>query len=120
MACLSPIAYYCGGMVNGAVLSLMHWSNAPATPDLVRRGRSSDSLAQGMADDVPVAVCRQHKGPRLSWCRGRATVGGLAGANPKAAETLKWIAEAQREQLVPYTDSEATGTRTLLPTPRCP
>ena len=45
------------GMVNGAVLSLMHWRNAPITPDLVRRGCSSDSLAQGMADDVPVAVC---------------------------------------------------------------
>ena len=44
------------GMVNGAVLSLMHWSNAPVTPDLVRRGSSSDSLAQGMADDVPVVV----------------------------------------------------------------
>ena len=51
-----PVAYSCGGMVNGAVLSLMHWSNAPVTPDLVRRGSSSDSLAQGMADDVPVAV----------------------------------------------------------------
>ena len=39
-------------------------------------------------------------------------MGGLAGMNPKAAETLKWIAEARREQLVPYTDSKATGTQT--------
>ena len=57
VACPSPIAYYYGGMVNGAVLSLMHWSNAPVTPDLVRCGRSSDGLVQGMADDVRVAVC---------------------------------------------------------------
>ena len=33
--------------------------------------------------------------------------GGSAGVNPEAAETLKWIAEAWREQLVLYTDSEA-------------
>ena len=44
------------GMVNEAVLSLMHWSNAPVTPNLVRCGCSSDSLAHGMADDMPVAV----------------------------------------------------------------
>ena len=112
MACLSPVACYCGGMVNGVVLSLMHWSNAPVTPNLVRRGCSSDSLAQGMADDVSVAVRSQCKKPRLSWCRGRAIVGGSAGANPEAAETLKWIAEAWREQLVLYTNSEAIVTRT--------
>ena len=94
-------------MVNGVVLSLMHWSNAPVTPDLVRRGSSSDSLAQGM-----VAIHSQCKKSRLSWCRGRAIVGGSAGANPEAAETLKWIAEAWREQLVLYTDSEAIVTRT--------
>ena len=35
VACLSPVAYYCSGMVNGVVLSLMYWSNAPVTPDLV-------------------------------------------------------------------------------------
>ena len=39
-------------------------------------------------------------------------MGGSVGANPKAAETLKWIAEARREQLVLYTDSEAMVTRT--------
>ena len=32
--------------------------------------------------------------------------------NPEAVETLKWIAEAWREQLVLYTDSEAIVTRT--------
>ena len=36
--------------------SLMHWSNTPVTPDLVRRGSSSDSMALGMADHVPVTV----------------------------------------------------------------
>ena len=55
-ACLSPVACYYGGMVNGVVLSLIHWSNAPVTPDLVRRGSSGDSLGQGMGDDVLVAV----------------------------------------------------------------
>ena len=39
-------------------------------------------------------------------------MGGSAGANPEAAEALKWIAEAWREQLVLYTDSEAIVTRT--------
>ena len=38
--------------------------------------------------------------------------GGSAGTNLKAAETLKRIAEARREQLVLYTDSEAIGTQT--------
>ena len=56
MVCLSPVACHRGGMVDEVVLSLMHWSNAPVTPDLVRHGSSNDSLAQGMADDVPVAV----------------------------------------------------------------
>ena len=56
VACLSPVACYCGGMVNKVVLSLMYWSNASVTPDLVRHGRSHDSLTQGMADDVLVAV----------------------------------------------------------------
>ena len=56
VACLSPVACYCGGMVNEVILSLMHWSSAPVTPNLVRRGSSSDSLVQGMADVVPVVV----------------------------------------------------------------
>ena len=38
--------------------------------------------------------------------------GGSTGTNPEAAETLKWIAEAWREQLVLYTDSEAIVTWT--------
>ena len=91
-------------------LSLMHWGDAPVTPDPVRRGSSSDSLTQGMADDVPVAVCRQRREPRPSRCRGQTIVGGSVGANPEAAETPKRMAEAQREQLVLYTDFEATGT----------
>ena len=56
MVCLSPIACYYGGMVNEVILSLMHWSSAPVTPNLVQRGSSSDSLVQGMADVVLVAV----------------------------------------------------------------
>ena len=112
MACLSPVAGHCGGMVDGAVLSLMYWSDVPVTTDPERHGSNNDSLTQGMADDVPVAVCRQRREPRLSRCRGRTIVGGSAGANPEAAETLKRIAEARREQLVLYTVSEATGTRT--------
>ena len=111
-ACPSPVACCCGGMIDGVVLSLMHWGDAPVTSDPVRCGSSSDSLAQGMADDVPVAVRSQCKKPSLGWCRGRAIVGGSAGENPEAAETLKWIAEAWREQLVLYTDSEAIVTRT--------
>jgi hypothetical protein len=109
VACPSPIAYHCGSMVGGAVLSLMHWSNAPATSDPVRRGSSSDSLTQGMMDDVPFAVCWQRRELRPSRCRGRTVVGGSVGANPEATVTPKWIAEARREQLVLYTDSEATG-----------
>ena len=69
-------------------------------------------MTQGMADDVPIAVCQQCKEPRLSWCRGRAIMGGSAGTNPKAIKALKWIAKAWREQLVLYTDSEATVTQT--------
>ena len=38
--------------------------------------------------------------------------GGSTGANPEVAETLKWIAEAWREQLVLYTISEAIVTQT--------
>ena len=38
-------------------------------------------------------------------------MGGLAGVNPEATETLKRITEARREQLVLYTDSEAIVTR---------
>ena len=34
-ACSSPAACYFGGMVGGAVLSLVHWSDAPVTPDPV-------------------------------------------------------------------------------------
>ena len=39
-------------------------------------------------------------------------MGGSAGTNPKAIKALKWIAKAQRERLVLYTDFEATVTQT--------
>ena len=38
--------------------------------------------------------------------------GGSVGVDSEVAETLKWIAEAWREQLGLYTDSEAIVTRT--------
>ena len=76
-------------MVDGVVLPLKCWSNAPVTSDPVRRGSSSDSLTQGLVGDVPVAMCRPREEPRLSWCRGRAIVGGSVGVNPEVAETLK-------------------------------
>ena len=67
-----PYACHCGGMVDGAVLSSVHWSDAPVTPDPVRRGGSCDGLTQGMTqtvDDMPVAVCRQRREPRPRRCR---------------------------------------------------
>ena len=90
-------------MVGGAFLSSMHWSDAPVTPDPVRRGSSCDGLVQGMAhtvDDVPVVVCWQRREPRPSRCRGRTIMGGSAGASPEATETPKQIVEARRERLV--------------------
>ena len=39
-------------------------------------------------------------------------MGGSAGTSPEATGAQKLIAEAQREQLVLYIDSEATGTQT--------
>ena len=39
-ACPSPVACHCGGMVGGAVLSSVHWSDAPVMPDPVRCGSS--------------------------------------------------------------------------------
>ena len=38
--------------------------------------------------------------------------GGLGERESEAAELLKWIVEAWREQSVLYTDSEAIVTRT--------
>ena len=68
-----PCVCHCGGMVDGAVLSSVHWSDVPVTPDPVRRGGSCDGLTQGMTqtvDDMPVAVCRQRREPRPRRCRG--------------------------------------------------
>ena len=58
-ACPSPVARHCGGMVDGAALSSVHWSDASVTPDPVRRGGSC-SLTQGTmrsAGDVLVPEC---------------------------------------------------------------
>ena len=41
---MSPAARHCGGMVGGAVLSSVHWSDASVTPDPVRRGSSCDGM----------------------------------------------------------------------------
>ena len=67
-----PCACHYGGMVDGAVLSSVHWSDAPVTPDPVRRGGSCDGLMQGMTqtvDDMSIVVCRQRREPRPYWCR---------------------------------------------------
>ena len=57
-ACLSPAACHCGGMVGGAVLSSVHWSDAPVTPDPVRHGSSCGSPvgAPSSVGDVLVTV----------------------------------------------------------------
>ena len=39
--CPSPVACHCGGMVGGAVLSSVHWSDAPVTPVPVVAGAPS-------------------------------------------------------------------------------
>ena len=56
-----PYACHYGGMVDGAVLSSVHWSDALVMPDPMRHGGSCDGLTQGMTrtvDDMSVAVCR--------------------------------------------------------------
>ena len=88
-ACPSPIACYCGSVVDGVVPSLKYWGDAPVTSDPVRRGSSSVSLKRGVAVDVPITVCCLREKSRLSWCQGRAIVGGSAGMNPEVTETLK-------------------------------
>ena len=59
----SPVARYYGGMVDGLVLSLVLWSDAPVTPGLVQCGSSCGGRCVG---SVLVAV---------RWtgaeCRGR-------------------------------------------------
>ena len=56
-ACPSPVACYCSDMDDGVVLPLKCWTNAPVTSDPVCHGSSNDSLTQGLASDVLVAVC---------------------------------------------------------------
>ena len=46
-------------------------------------------LEAGAAVGVLVTACRRRERPMLSWCRGRAIVGGSADMNPEVAETLK-------------------------------
>ena len=57
-ACSSPAACHCGGMVGGVVLSSVHWSDAPVTPDPVRRGSScgGPAGAPSSVGDVLVTV----------------------------------------------------------------
>ena len=49
----SPVARYYGGMVDGVVLSLVLWSDAPVTPGPVQRGSSYGGRCVG---SVPIAV----------------------------------------------------------------
>ena len=53
-----PYAYHYDSMVDGAVLSSVHWSDATVTPDPVRRGSSCGGPAgvPSSVGDVLVAV----------------------------------------------------------------
>ena len=59
----SPVACHCGGMVDEAVLSLVHWSGVPVTPGPVTAVAGASSSAGG----VLVAACLTG-----AECRGRA------------------------------------------------
>ena len=55
-ACPSPVACYCGGVVDGVVPSLKYYGDASVTSDPVRLGSSSVILKRGVAVDMLVAV----------------------------------------------------------------
>ena len=55
-ACPSPVARCCDGVVDGVVLSLKYWGNAPVTSVPVRRGGSSVCLKRGVAVNALVIV----------------------------------------------------------------
>jgi hypothetical protein len=56
-ACPSPVACCCGGMVDGVVLSLKYWGDAPVTSVHVHLGGSSVCLKWGVKVDTPVIMC---------------------------------------------------------------
>ena len=65
--CLSPIARHCGGMVGGAALSSVHWSDAPVMPDPVRCGSSYGGMR--------AFFCWRHAGRCMFDRRGEPRLG---------------------------------------------
>ena len=57
-ACPSPVACHCGGMVDGEVLSSVHWSDAPVTPVLVVAGAPSSVGGELVTVGLTGAECR--------------------------------------------------------------
>ena len=51
-------ACHCGGMVGGAVLSSVHWSDAPVTPVLVVAGAPSSVGGELVTVGLTGAECR--------------------------------------------------------------
>jgi len=103
VACPSPVAGHCRGMVDGVAPSLSCRSDAPrpCRAEVARRSYLvlcvvglQYSLRQDMAGDVLVIVRWRRREPWLYRCRGRAIVGGSADMDPQAAEPLKQTAEA--------------------------
>ena len=58
MVCLSPAAHHYGGMDGGAVLSLVHWSDAPVTPIPVVAGAPSSVGGELVTVGLTGAECR--------------------------------------------------------------
>ena len=57
-ACLSHVACHCGGMVVGAVLYSVHWSDAPVTPVPVVAGAPSSVGGELVTVGLTGAECR--------------------------------------------------------------
>ena len=58
VACPSPVACHCGGMVGGVVLSSVHWSDAPVTPVPVVAGAPSSVGGELVTIGLTGAECR--------------------------------------------------------------
>ena len=57
-ACPNPVACHCGGMVGGAVLCSVHWSDAPVTPVPVVAGMPSSVEGELVTVGLTGAECR--------------------------------------------------------------
>ena len=72
-------------------------------------------VARRRAWRVLRATCRSQSADNVESrgpvrCRGWTIMGGSVGASPEAIGAREWLAEAQREQLALYVDSDATRT----------